>query len=743
MLDDGWEDDGLDALNEGWDENEDEIDFNDVKTTQKTISKSKSAFASIQNVPSTIASIELSTTLSTENTVLQRAMSASATAGIAGWEEEEEHQQQQQQQQQQQTVVDLVESGKSSQQVNHKPTLANKHNMTSSRQVHITPPFSPSTRDGWDDDDDLDLDSVDEPVAAIKPTRTHQFSNLTPQQNKTYQKLQDYVRNLPQLVTSLNAVLEQEFNTPTQAMHLVDYYQARPLLMAYTIDTEVPRMDYQVTTTDGTTLNNKQDITTYLQSQPNNSILIRAANQSLLADVLTVLTGDVIVPQFLATTLCTSCRFVLDPLSVHVNCKMSLSLPDKNGTRMNVAEILVTISFDPGEVSIIYQIKQINPVLTDMNALKGTAMFLSEMDSHFFEQQQQQQTSSADAVRDNFLKQLSITQQMAQQTSTGLSSALRQIDRVANVSIKVSALSKFMPTLPTSADIVAMQDSPMNALRPKPPTARAETNRPRPILGGFLMSGLSRLANTIVPGESAHHDEIPSLYQKEQPPKIHEHPSLYRREDSISALSQKQEVPSLYRSPGPSLSSQLNQQKPPTLYVRPNPLPPPPRENVPLYRQPQPRQVDDGWDDDNVELNFDDDDNDEPVTSVFETAKATQGDSPDDFSMKSLSTFAVIHKLPGLFGEDSTFVSPKVLEKRVPFSSNLPGGFENMERLAARPRLPTHQNSESKILDQTITEEALVAPIPLQDYPPIPLPLVDYNSDDDIIPTRVRWTRTR
>jgi hypothetical protein len=734
-LDDGWEDDDLDDLNEEWgdndndnndnDDDEGEIDFNKVetKTTEKTISKA--TFVPIKNDPSTSASTASSTTYLTENIAHKPPTNASTTAGIVGWEEEQE------------TGEDLEVS----QQGNSLPPLANNHSMTSSRQVHINTTFNPSTDDGWDDDDDLDLDSVDEPVDAPKPTLAPQFSNLTHQQNNTYQKLHDYVCTLPHLVTSLNAVLEADFNTPTHAKHLIDYYQDRPQLMAYTIDTEVPRMDYQVTSTDGATLMNKQDVRTYLHSQPNNSILIRAANQSLLADILTVLTGDVIVPKFLATTICTSCRFVLDPLSVHVNCNMSLSLPDQSGTRMDVAEILVTITFDPGEEVIIYQIKQINLVLTDMNALKGTATFLSEMDSNIFEQQERQQPTSADAVRDNFLKQLSITQQMAQQTSTGLSSALRQIDRVANVSNKVSALSKLMPILPTSADIMAMQVSPMNALRPEPPAARADKNRPRPILGGFLMSGLSRLANTIVPGESVHHEEMPSLYQKEQPPKSPEPSSFYRRVDPISPATQRQDVPSLYRRPDPTFSSQLNRQ-PPTLYVRPNPPPRPPHDNMSLYRQPPPPRVDDGWDDDDEELTFDED-NDEPATSAFDTTKATPADSSDGFVMKPLPTSTVIHKPPGQSGENKTFVVPEVLGNRVPLSSNVSRGVENKEPVTVRPppppRPPTQQTPES----HAIIVEALVAPIPPQDYPPTPFPLVDYNSVDDIIPTRVRWTRSR
>jgi hypothetical protein len=128
-------------------------------------------------------------------------------------------------------------------------------------------------------------------------------------------------------VAKVNARLDRECNTTEKATELVDYYRRRPQLAAYTIRTELPRMDYQLTDRDGTQFKSSSgnfddslaSRMLHASAQPNNdSILIRCANQSLLADLLVFLStpdqdnGHAIVRQDYWATC------VADQVCVHV-----------------------------------------------------------------------------------------------------------------------------------------------------------------------------------------------------------------------------------------------------------------------------------------------------------------------------------------------------------------------------------------------------------------------------------------
>ena len=114
------------------------------------------------------------------------------------------------------------------------------------------------------------------------------------------------------MLSSINAVLEFEYNTAQKAEELFEYYDKRPQLAEYTRTKELQRMNYEIVLPDGYVETNKERIVAE-NLLPDNAIVSRAAKQSLLADVLQVITGhDLIVrPQYLASCIATSCKFVV------------------------------------------------------------------------------------------------------------------------------------------------------------------------------------------------------------------------------------------------------------------------------------------------------------------------------------------------------------------------------------------------------------------------------------------------
>lgn len=109
--------------------------------------------------------------------------------------------------------------------------------------------------DGWHDDADLMFDTVedeepDEPRNDMPPSGSATRSPMPPPppppkpQSPLYTALEDYLLQLPRLQSSINAVLEYECNTDAKAEELVQYYSTRPGLTEYTIKKELPRMEY-------------------------------------------------------------------------------------------------------------------------------------------------------------------------------------------------------------------------------------------------------------------------------------------------------------------------------------------------------------------------------------------------------------------------------------------------------------------------------------------------------------------
>jgi hypothetical protein len=160
---------------------------------------------------------------------------------------------------------------------------------------------------------------------------------------------------------SIQQWFNAEYNTAAKAVELQTYYAHRPNLGQYTIDTEVPRLDYTVvyrghvvtssssttdqkyrvqqmfrdamasSTTATTTSTTPTTATTsgHHGSTTARALCVRCANQSLLADVLQVLTGRDrwIRPQLGMAAVAKTCHFYvdLDAAVVQVSATLELS----------------------------------------------------------------------------------------------------------------------------------------------------------------------------------------------------------------------------------------------------------------------------------------------------------------------------------------------------------------------------------------------------------------------------------
>merc|ERR1712157_245950 len=114
-------------------------------------------------------------------------------------------------------------------------------------------------------------------------------------------------------VVELNKKCFQTLNSSQVAAEdLRQYYLSRPQLFAYTMETELHRMDYTVKEDVGI-YTNVDDIRRRYEKK-NDLLIWRAANQSLLADVIQCLTGhdNIIRPQCLATAVANKCHFIIN-----------------------------------------------------------------------------------------------------------------------------------------------------------------------------------------------------------------------------------------------------------------------------------------------------------------------------------------------------------------------------------------------------------------------------------------------
>lgn len=299
-------------------------------------------------------------------------------------------------------------------------------------------------------------------------------------------------------------------------------------------------------------------------------MLPRCANQSLLADLLQAMTGpDMLIrPQFLATAIATSCNFVLDALqeSVMVKASLELTIPTEAG-RWKIADLAVfcQLQVASSPPSILYRLEVVKPTQQsdDWKAQMASAAQLiesMELSEESFLNVSYQQGEDGLHFRDAFLQQ---SQTLLQNSAVGFRSALKEIDAVAGISTKLSKFQGFLPEdVMEAADRVQEQPA-VHAANPE--------QRPTSILGGFLTSGLNRLAQTVsIPEEDAeYYKEWQTQQQQQQQHMARGHgstetrPQLYNRpQDNPHSFPRGPQLYNQTKEQGPQL---YNDQQPSAL----------------------------------------------------------------------------------------------------------------------------------------------------------------------------------
>lgn len=382
--------------------------------------------------------------------------------------------------------------------------------------------------EGWCDDDSADeqffgADNDDMgpaplPIAPSPPQSRRYAATAevaTANQGKDFHELRDYLLTLPAHANSVTAVLNAEYNTLTKAIELQQYYAERPALAEYTVNKELPRMDYLLTDVDGDVITDKAAIAQLLLSS--GSLCARCANQSLLADVLQVLTGEdrVVRPQYFATAIATHCRFRVDLAQhlVEVVCALDLSLPSEQG-RWKVAEIRVVTIFQCSHENkkpyVEFRLADISLTASPQDAdfslrLEQCGSFLEMLHESQdpMETQIPRQQSGQQNFRDVFLQSQNRLQTTASDAVIGMKSAWQDFDAATGFGSKLKQLPTF---LPDTALLEAAEEeerlSTQSAVQNQP--QQQQQKRPTSILGGLVRS----LAQSV-----ALPDEDPTLYQ--------------------------------------------------------------------------------------------------------------------------------------------------------------------------------------------------------------------------------------
>lgn len=445
--------------------------------------------------------------------------------------------------------------------------------------------------EGWDWEEDLNLDesaadmtvpSSHEPINQQEHQQQH-ISDANPFLEIVTQKLLSYIQDMhdPHLLHALNQELSQK-NNPECALQLCRYYHSRENLREYTLDTEVPRMEYQIMLSDEIILTQTEEIQNYFIANPVDNLvddmLLRSSNQSLLADVFPIITGSnkIVRMQFQANAIATKCRLVVDMRHGHkrssIDCTLLISIPSGLGNdKLTLGELRFLIQFSPEPEApyVNYQLVSLVPkidVRHDFEDIKLAARGIDQ--DHFEAHEYDVMPTDGDNLRDNFLQSV-----MATQTATGFKSALKEIDGVVNVSKKFNMLKQHL-VLPTSDDILKAQEPPtprndedddnvkrqegdrigesMNTSNgnrietrskppPPPPKRTNEANKPKPLIGGMLLSGISKLAKAAAIPED---DERPMLYKREEK-FTKDAPVLYKRDDPSPTIPTKQPQPTI------------------------------------------------------------------------------------------------------------------------------------------------------------------------------------------------------
>ena len=196
------------------------------------------------------------------------------------------------------------------------------------------------------------------------------------------------------IMEKLNDAFSSEINTIKAANELLQYYSTRANLKPYTLETELPRMQYTVYPDDRSPpltsvseIQNRymknEDIQNQRETQkPSDSDVIwRAANQSLLADAIATLTcmqRPLVRPDLLITAIAQHCHFILrfdSPRNKSLNCTCDLVLQIPNFERP-LAKITIQIFFVPSSTTLTCQTLHVHPTPLSQKQIQEMASTL-------------------------------------------------------------------------------------------------------------------------------------------------------------------------------------------------------------------------------------------------------------------------------------------------------------------------------------------------------------------------------
>jgi hypothetical protein len=222
------------------------------------------------------------------------------------------------------------------------------------------------------------------------------------------------------------------------------------------------------------------------------------------------------------------------------------------------------------------------------------------------------QQSQGQNFRDVFLQ----SQNMAAEAAAGMKSAWRDIDAATGFGNKLRQLPAFLPDAAVLEAAEAEEHLTRVANTAKRQQQQSE-HRPTSILGGFVRTGLTRLAQSVaLPDEDPElykewkersappppgPDAVPHLYNKETPPPkpaVHP-PHLYNRSDTPKQApappqATAQVIPRLYNKETPKAEPKGTVKAAPELHVP---------ENMTVESS---GEAEDGWEDDDGGVDFDD-----------------------------------------------------------------------------------------------------------------------------------------
>jgi len=235
-----------------------------------------------------------------------------------------------------------------------------------------------------------------QPTAQDPVNASSSANSLSASQKRIHLMLTKYVTTIRQddYLQLLNQML-YSVSVGGSDVDIEGYYANRPELRNYTLGVELDRdLDYTLILNDGTTVTDKEEIRTYFKNNEDTSketdhegrdetelpiqeLLIRAANQSLLADALAALSSsseEVLIPslqqdtqqnevqrdQVLGlilsgpilnmTSVVEKCHFTIDIQRERVEgiCVLAIVIPDED-RRLVLARAILVATFIPGE----------------------------------------------------------------------------------------------------------------------------------------------------------------------------------------------------------------------------------------------------------------------------------------------------------------------------------------------------------------------------------------------------------